>query len=82
MVTEFQFVGLSKNKRFTLYDNTKKRDVFWSFSNLADDRFNALWNYFVGGGKWTGNEKAIIKHDGLTSQGTPITPVIIEVKLP
>lgn len=80
---EFKLQGLTLPGSFTckpLY----KEDHFWAKSNMTLERFQAFFDYFGeackkldGSGQ---NFTVIIEHDGLTEDGTPINPIVIEIK--
>lgn len=52
--------------------------IFWPKSKISKDRFDALWKYIDG--RWKDGLIAVIEHDGFYPDGTPVFPVIIEVK--
>lgn len=76
MVVEYKIKGLSKPNMFTF--ETEKQDIFWSTSNLTQDRFNALFNYCKH--NWDEDKIAVIKCDSLSEDGIPINSKIIEIK--
>lgn len=78
---EFQLQGLSKPRSFTcksLYTD----DHFWAKSEIPYDRFNALFDYYQSTTISNDGRKfsVIIEHDGLTGDGTPINPMVVEIK--
>lgn len=76
-VHEFELQGLSKPRSFTcrpLYAD----DHFWATSDMPYLRFNALFDYYSGRSSGKG-WKVKIEHDGLTDNGTPINPIVIDV---
>lgn len=82
MKTEtFKLVGLSKPKSATL----ESPDGLGFFScplEMAQDRFNALFNYFKKSqNSWTGNEKAVVRCESTDEDGYAINGTVIEVQL-
>jgi hypothetical protein len=84
MRTEFPLIGLSAGNRCTLSPDETDRDWFHAPTNLAKDRFQALFDYFKEGPDdvWKSKPRAIVQHDGLFESGIPKNPVVIEVILP
>lgn len=56
------------------------RDSFSCPLTMAKDRFDALFNYFKTG-EWTGNEVAVVRHDGLVDGNQPIDGVVHRSKI-
>lgn len=76
-INEFQLQGISKPRSFTckpLY----KEDHFWAKSEMTYERFDAFFDYYSKGNMK--NFSVVIEHDGLTEDGTPINPMVIEIK--
>lgn len=77
----FKLIGLSIGNRCTLSSDETDRDWFHAYTNLAPDRFAALFKFFKDGpdNVWKGNHRAIVEHDGLFESGIPKNPVVIEI---
>lgn len=78
MKTDFKLVGLSKPGSFTCH--TPNGDIFWATSDMEKGRFKALFDYFKGE-DWGGKNIVTIEHDGFYSDGTPVKPKIVDVKI-
>lgn len=76
MTLEYKIRGLSKPNRFTF--QTNKQDIFWSTSNLTQDRFNALFKYCKN--NWYEEKIAVIECDYIAKDGIPINSKVIEIK--
>ncbi len=83
MKTEFKLTGLSAGNRCTISVDGTDRDWFHAPTNLPQDRFDALFNYFKKGDSnvWRDGAQVIVEHDGFGESGKPINPVVIDVKL-
>lgn len=79
MIIYFKLTGLSRPKSMTCHTMDKRESIFWPKVQLSQDRFNALWDYCKN--NWDEKKLAQIECDGLYKDGTPINPVVIEVKL-
>ena len=80
---EFRLIGLCKGNRCTIAVDETDRDWFHAPTNLAKDRFEALFKYFKDGpdNAWKGKNIVVVEHDGLFESGIPKNPIVIEVKL-
>lgn len=76
MISEFKLVGLCKPKKATL--NTQKEEIFWSDLKMDHETFNKLFDYCKD--NWNDQKIAIIEHDGFYKDGTPINPLVINIK--
>jgi hypothetical protein len=75
MKANFKLKGLSKPKSMTCY--TENEVIFWAKTTLTHERFNALFEYCEG--NWATEKIAVVEHEGLFDDGTPINPVVIEI---
>lgn len=84
MITNFKLIGLSAGNRCTVSVDGTDRDWFHTKTNLTQDRFDALFNYFKNGDDniWKTNPRVIIEHDGFYEGGIPINPIAIDFILP
>lgn len=79
MITEYELRGLSAPKKFTCYH---KGLLFWADTNMSDLKYKELFNWakhtddFWKKPGWM----AVIEHDGYFEDGTPIKPIVIEIK--
>lgn len=78
--SDFRLIGLSKRKSFTCSTLSHKEDIFWPEVAMAQDRFDALWDWVGKGHFWEDKWIAEIEHDGLYDDGTPINPVAVAVR--
>lgn len=78
---EFKLVGLSAGNRFTCA-NFGKDDIFWAESGMPADRYKALFAWAKSDDKfWKQKCVIVIQHEGLHEDGTPRSPIGIEVKI-
>lgn len=76
--TEFRLVGLSKPFSATCRTPESGSDeCFWPKLGIPRERFDALWDYCKG--NWGEHKMAVIEHNGLSEDGTPINGVIVEI---
>ena len=76
MTSKFNLNGLSKKKSVTCSVIGGSQELFWPKVEMAQDRFDAFWNYYD-----TKNEYlAEIEHEGLRDDGTPVNPVLINIE--
>ncbi len=82
-ITEFKLIGLSTDNRCTISVDGTYENWFHAKTNLAEDRFKALFEYFKNGPEcvWKSRNVAVVQHNGLSESGTLINPLVIEVKL-
>lgn len=71
-------LGMAENRPFTC-EPLHNEEIFWPKSGLAKDRHKALFEYKKKTG-WDAKMFAIIEHDGLRPDGTPINGVVVEVE--
>ena len=76
--TDFRLKGLSKPKSFTCYPMNND-NIFWAKSEMTHERFNALFDFCKD--HWKEEKIAEIKHDGLYEDGTPINPIVINIRI-
>ena len=79
MRTNFKLTGLSAGNRCTLSPDETDKDWFHAPTNFTPDRFDALFKFFKTGGKWDGNHRAIVEHDGFLEDGIPSNPIVTEI---
>lgn len=77
-ISDFKLVGLSKSKSFTLELLESDKETFWATSNMEQERFDALFDYCKN--NWEDKKIAEVKHNGLTSDGIPINPLVINIR--
>lgn len=73
----YPLIGLSKPRTATL--TGPKEDIFWAPIEMSEDRIDALWDLCKG--DWSDPKFAKIKYSGLSEDGFPIDPVMIELIL-
>lgn len=78
MVTNYRLVGITKPRSATLQFLDTDKITFWAKIDMPDDVINNLFEYCKG--NWGEKKIAVVKHDGLFENGTPIFPVIKEIK--
>lgn len=78
MTSKFRLIGLSRPKSATLNFIDSDRTTFWAKVAMSDERFNALWAYCKD--NWGHPKIAIVEHDGVFNDGTPIAPVMVNVE--
>lgn len=81
-VTEYRLVGLNKSKpHATLNFLHTDKDIFWADIEMPKDRFDALFNWAKNEDNfWKRQNIAVVKHDGVYDDNTPINPIMIEFK--
>ena len=78
VTSDFRLVGLSKPKSFTLELLYTDKETFWATSEMAQDRFDALFIYCKN--NWKDKKIAEVKHNGLNEDGLPINPVVVNIR--
>jgi hypothetical protein len=74
MTAEFKLVGLSKGRRATLELLHTDRETFWAKVDMAEDRFEAMFNYCKH--NWKDIKIAEVECDYLTEEGIPYNAVM------
>jgi len=77
MKSDFKLVGLSKKKSMTC-EPLNNENIFWPQVGLIQDRFDALWDYFITSKPM--EMIAEIEHEGLYEDGTPKNPLVVSVR--
>lgn len=79
MTSEFNLAGISRNRSVTCNVIGGTEEIFWPKVEMSQDKFDAFWNYYT---TRSGDEKfiAVVEHQGLNGDGTPINGVLIEIK--
>lgn len=76
--SDFKLVGLSKGKRATLELLYTDRETFWAKIDMDDDEFDSLWEFCSE--DWKAKKIAVIEHDGLYPDLTPINPIMVDYR--
>jgi len=76
MTSNFKLTGLSRPESFTC-EPLHNENIFWAKNGLSTGVFDDLFKYCKD--NWKDKKIAVIKHDGITEDGTPINPIVIEV---
>jgi len=77
MKTDFKLTGLSKPNRMTC-EPLHNENIFWSETSMSKERFDALFEYSKD--NWHDKKIAEIEHEGIRADGTPINPIVINVR--
>jgi hypothetical protein len=72
MITHYRLVGLSKPKSATLNLIDTDKEIFWATLDMAQDRFEALFNLAKAGNFWDSFWIAEVEHEKLGKDGAPI----------
>ena len=76
--SDFRLVGLARNGEFTMELIDTDRESFHAMSNMSKETFFKLFNYCEQ--NWEDRKIATVEHEGLNPSGTPINPLVIEVR--
>jgi hypothetical protein len=80
MKDRFKLVNISmNNNRPFSCEPLDSEEIFWPKSAIVPERRRALFNYKKTTG-WEAKMFAIIEHEGLRTDGTPINGVVVEVE--
>lgn len=80
MKSDFRLTGLSAPKSFTCR-TLDKEDIFWAKTNMTDERYKVLFHWAkTSYDFWKSIWIAVIEHDGLYEDGTPINPIVTEIR--
>lgn len=75
---KFKLKGLSREKSMTC-EPLHNENIFWPNVGLSQEKFDELWNYVDS--DWDDRKIAIIEHEGLYEDGTPINGTVIGIEL-
>ena len=75
--SDFKLVGLSRKKSMTC-EPLNNQNTFWPKVGIAQDRFNALWDYKKN--NWSDKMIAEVEHSGIDKDGIPINGNVVNVR--
>lgn len=76
MQNKFRVTGMSAPRSFTFFHYTN----WWAVSGLSDEGYNSLFKWAkTDDDFWKQNVQAVVEHEGLASDGTPINGKVIEI---
>lgn len=77
MKSEFKLIGLSLPNSVTLTPMDSE-EMFWCGTNMPTETFVEMFRYCKG--SWNVNKIALVEHEGIRENGTPINPTMLRFR--
>ena len=81
MISDFLLKGLSLKRSYTCYTMDGKESIFWAKSNWDYEKFRKLFDWAKNSDNfWKSKWIAEIEHDGFYEDGTPVNPMVLNIR--